>query len=483
MTSTDRRTVLKQGAALALASAIPSGAAHAATPVLRRSVGTMALNDPALNTYRSAIAAMKALPTSDHRNWNNQADIHLNHCPHGNWYFLPWHRAYLVAFERICRQLTGDASFALPYWDWTSNHQLPAAFTSQTYNNQPNPLYDGTRTISGSYSFPNSMVGQSVISQILAEPNFEIFGSSRPTGQNNTNAATWQRASGATGPLEGNPHNGVHGTIGGNMGQYISPRDPIFWLHHCNIDRIWQDWNDAGHSNTTDPLWKNMAFNGNFWAADGTTPYNVAPSGLLNINALGYRYKLIIIRPIYLQYYLLARYPLPPEINFAAVLAAAKVEVTAPARLNNVLSTKVTLSAAHVQALTRIKPLDVTALKSTDKLPQSGARVIAIIGDIDPPKSGNAQVRVFINCDYLTPETPTTDPSYAGTFSFFSDEHSGHAGKPSYIIDLTNAVTDLKRSQRPVGNEINVQLMPVPIAGGAKENVEFRPGHIQLAII
>jgi len=67
----------------------------------RRNISNLPPNDPIINTYKAAVAAMKGLPASDPRNWTNQANIHFNSCPHGNWFFLPWHRAYLLYFERI----------------------------------------------------------------------------------------------------------------------------------------------------------------------------------------------------------------------------------------------------------------------------------------------------------------------------------------------------------------------------------------------
>ena len=94
----------------------------------RRDVNTLDSDDPILDTYRTAIAAMQALPDSDPLSWQAQAEIHLNFCPHGNWFFLPWHRAYLDQFERIIRHLGNDPDWALPYWDWTRNPQIPAPF-------------------------------------------------------------------------------------------------------------------------------------------------------------------------------------------------------------------------------------------------------------------------------------------------------------------------------------------------------------------
>lgn len=39
-------------------------------------------------------------------------------------------------------------------------------------------------------------------------------------------------------------HNSGHRWIGGHMGRSASPNDPIFWLHHANVDRIWALWQE-----------------------------------------------------------------------------------------------------------------------------------------------------------------------------------------------------------------------------------------------
>ena len=281
-----RRHVLTHGAALTAAAALPAEA-EAQTVLLRRNVSSLAPDHAILVSYRKAINAMKALPQSDPRNWTRQAQIHQGsnvvRCPHNNWYFLPWHRAYLLAFERICRQLSGNANFALPYWDWTSSPQLPAAFATPTFNGQPNALFDNTRS-SQTVTIPTNIAGSTVMANIYSETTFEIFGSAKPAAQNNTNQQ-WQIAGAPSGPLESGPHNSVHGRIGGNMGTYMSPLDPIFWLHHCNIDRIWDQWNRLGRANTSNVLWRNFPFNNQFSVPSGnaTAPYNVAVSGLLNI--------------------------------------------------------------------------------------------------------------------------------------------------------------------------------------------------------
>ena len=70
---------------------------------------------------------MLKLPADHPQNWFRNAFIHLMDCPHGNWWFYVWHRGYLGFFEQTIRALSGDETFALPYWDWTQLPQIPDA--------------------------------------------------------------------------------------------------------------------------------------------------------------------------------------------------------------------------------------------------------------------------------------------------------------------------------------------------------------------
>ena len=90
-------------------------------PPQRRTLQGLAWNDPIVATYRDAVGIMKQKPASDKFSWASLASIHgtdpnnYHFCPHGNWYFLPWHRAYTLMYERVIRDLTKNNSFALPY--------------------------------------------------------------------------------------------------------------------------------------------------------------------------------------------------------------------------------------------------------------------------------------------------------------------------------------------------------------------------------
>lgn len=167
-----------------------------------------------------AVRSMKANTNSaDPNSWTYWTNIHLNKCPHGVAYFLAWHRGFLAYFERQLRSVSGDASLLLPYWDYYSYATLPAEFTDAS---STNPLY---------VSRVNTNVRQA-----LTMAPFSSTLTNFPRGASNAFEPS----------VEGAPHNPVHDIIGGIMSTMQSPVDPIFWLHHANIDRLWVAWVAAG---------------------------------------------------------------------------------------------------------------------------------------------------------------------------------------------------------------------------------------------
>ena len=66
--------------------------------------------------------------------------------------------------------------------------------------------------------------------------------------------------------------------------------DPIFWLHHANIDRLWSVWNARGNNNPTDPAWLNEKFRNMFFDKNGNPVSSIGVSDVLTTNSLGYTY-------------------------------------------------------------------------------------------------------------------------------------------------------------------------------------------------
>ena len=98
----------------------------------------------------------------------------------------------------------------------------------------------------------DELVGDAVMSNIMAQDQLPLFGCSKPKGQRT--ASSWQRVKGTYGRFEATPHNGVHNWIGGNFKSMLSPLDPLFWLHHSNCDWIWAEWNAGGANSCREPV-------------------------------------------------------------------------------------------------------------------------------------------------------------------------------------------------------------------------------------
>lgn len=413
---------------------------------MRRDLATLAASDPDIVTYQAAVAAMKALPSSDPRNWQRQADIHQNFCPHGNWFFLPWHRAYLLYFEQICRELTGNQRFALPYWNWTCNRTIPAVFQGGTSN----PLFHPGRVASPPAALADGSVGPGVIDAILDETNFLLFASGQATSQR-------PGTPGVYGPLEGNPHNTLHGFIGGDMGNFQSPRDPIFWTHHNMIDRIWYDWNVVrGNANTNDPVWANYTFTGNFVDGKG--------------NGINIQSGILVLAPL-LSY----QYDNSPITSCGAFgLSRAKIDSVA---LRRFLEQGAPVNIKTLRTFQAVEAVEVPvggtlsrALRARDPsvaetaLSAADTRVLIRVAGVQQPPSGDFFVRVFVDKPDATAATPISDPHYAGSFAFFTDP-KGHAHGPNeaaFLVDATKTIERLNQHNRiRSGDEVTLQLVAV----------------------
>src|SRR5260370_24908359 len=122
-----RRRFLGTSAVVLAANALPSAAPAQAARFRRFEISDPAMPPRILDSYKKGIREMLNRPATDPRNWYRNAFIHLFDCPHQNWWFLAWHRAYIGWLEAIIREFSGDTEFALPYWDWTKTPRVPAA--------------------------------------------------------------------------------------------------------------------------------------------------------------------------------------------------------------------------------------------------------------------------------------------------------------------------------------------------------------------
>ncbi|HYS66792.1 MAG TPA: tyrosinase family protein [Paraburkholderia sp.] len=210
-----RRTFLGAAATAMTWASFPYLARAATTPVIRiewQQFKTTPHYASFLNAVRTMLANTNA---ADPNSWQYWTNVHMNYCPHRQPYFLAWHRGYLYYLERQIRLVSGDSDFTLPYWDWFTNPNVPAEFTDTASGN---PLYCPRLNTNVYSALDLSPFSPSVV-------NFQ-------RGTANSFEEKFESA----------PHNPVHNIIGNSMATMQSPRDPIFYLHHANVDRLWHAW-------------------------------------------------------------------------------------------------------------------------------------------------------------------------------------------------------------------------------------------------
>jgi tyrosinase len=509
--TTTRRKLLVHGSVIGagiIAGNLPGITALAqGQPPRRRSLQGLAWNDPIVATYRDAVGLMKQMPNAQQFSWVNLAKVHgtdpdtYHFCPHGNWYFLPWHRAYTAMYERIVRHLAKNDDFAMPFWDWTANPLMPEVFlTPKTPNGKPNWLYVSDkgwqRTWPSKKPMPPEIVGSAVLKAILSATAYEEFGTSRPRGQNSLDLSWITTRTGAQNELEGTAHNLVHNNIGGWMPSASSPRDPIFFMHHCNIDRIWAVWN-LHNPNSPDKLWTDMPFTRNFFNADGSS-WSPKVSDLYLPEELGYTYGLSSLA-------IAAGTSAPPKVvalrdKLTTLFAAPTLEAARAAGIT-------TVSVTNSVAATPDRPLDIAmavpdeALVAVGQNPPlgsgtemmnftaaqeqaaSGTRAIAFIRDVTVTNPQTTMYRVFIDQDNLSAATPITDPHYVGTFGVFDHgSHTGHAA-PTFALDLTSAIQRVYGPIRSPTGRIRIQILPVPGGSGKTGAGTATPSRVEVTFI
>ncbi len=323
-----RRRFVQTTIAAAGAAALPFGAASAqsggsAAKYTRYNVMS-AKGQQALASYAKGVEAMLKLPPTDPQNWFRNAFVHMIDCPHGNWWFYVWHRGFVGYFEETIRNLSGNPSFAMPYWDWTTLPQIPPMMFDGTLDPQNLPFERYTRNLavftdfikpsltaywntldsaqlaqlktrnytsiddvwndvngldpkSGNGVSGNIAYATTCGSRYLTRDNPKldektaydvskdvIKAGLKPkefwnediklsfTSSRTANHLIQPTANTKFSILEGMPHNKVHNYIGGvgpldpgpygNMTNFLSPVDPIFFLHHSNMDRLWDVW-------------------------------------------------------------------------------------------------------------------------------------------------------------------------------------------------------------------------------------------------
>ncbi len=458
----------------------PAAAQQAPAAVLnlkvRKAIHTLTATSPEVLALKAGIKAMKAKALTRFDSFTFQGNIHRNSCPHANWFFLPWHRMYLFWFEQHCRKASGNPEFSLPYWDWTADTRLPAFFyTDPVFADTTRVQRSGEgfpellrRTNAGvsvqqARAFVDNIFGPAAIAKMMASTRFLEFGSAR--------AAT-QRGNASFGALESGPNNNAHGFVGGNMGQVaVSPRDPIFWLHHCNIDRLWAMWaqgkgpnalppnpapGEAPPSLTTD-FFRNFKLSG-FTNLEGQ-PVAVAVSEVLDFMAMGYTYD--TVRPSTTGLSLAADAGGPPAPS--AMTDMAGVKMALPALALPEMSPQMGANSPPPKRLLNFQvaldPATLPALRTIQGGSSAFYPVARLaIGALPKPKAETSRVILTF---YVRAATEAgAGEAQVGSFSFFTHVDAGHAHDDtvSMTFDLRGALAELQTKGVDVGRARSLEV-------------------------
>ncbi|KAJ6805709.1 polyphenol oxidase II [Iris pallida] len=264
---------------------------------IRRPAHRLALDEEYQAKYNKAVAMMKQLPSDHPHSFHRQAQIHCLYCNgayyqaattdvpfmiHGNWLFFPFHRFYVYFHERILGKLIGDDTFALPYWNYDSPDGMPIPdiyMKGELHNEKRDgrhlpPAPVGIDFTPDKVDLSNEPAAEQIAANLALLYNQMVSGATKP--ELFMGCALRPGKDGACsgmGTIEAAPHNTVHLWVGDieapeyeDMGTlYAAARDPVFYAHHANLDRLWVLWRrlngyDKSQPEFDDPQWLDSHF-------------------------------------------------------------------------------------------------------------------------------------------------------------------------------------------------------------------------------
>ncbi len=468
-----------------------------AKPFVRREARSLPAGDETIPAYARAVRAMLEKPDTDPTSWYYQAAMHgtavkpdqklWNGCKHYSWWFLAWHRMYVYYFERIVRQVVietgGPEDWALPYWNYClqgEHAEIPDPFRDQRdAQGNPNPLFreraPGINTgvpLRDEYTTPKFALARP---QFVGAPEFG-GGIASPNPQ----------FSEYTGEVEETPHNAVHNGLGGLMRNPLTAaQDPIFWLHHANIDRLWVEWIALGHSDPSEPTWLGQKFE--FFDVGGGL-VALTPAQILDtVKDLDYEYDLV---PAAATEAAAAPEPEPqmpiPTPEQPQVIAATAEGMTLVGD-----RTEVTVKVGE-----KAKPQMLAATAETE--PQ---RLFLNIEEVEGEVNPGSVYGIYVNLP-ADADKATKAEHHVGNLSFFGIERSREQSDdaPGHSVTSTIEIGDRLRALnggRPWGEEeVTVTLLPLPLiapegadrevraelASAAAEDPPIQVGRVSLSV-
>ena len=488
MATVSRRTFI-QGLASAPLALWASRYAHAQETLLVRHDASSAAGLEMLEIYAYAVAAMHRRSDNSPLSWLWQHYTHFvngsttkeaeisrifgsrytlrrslaeemwntcqSHAGQNANHFLPWHRMYVLFFENIVREVSGRPDFTLPYWNYTSTDPALRGVVPQAFRLPNDPVYgilyrpDRTWRANGGRPIHANQPGDAMdISDAMAKSNYSSSGG----------------VQGFCRAIDSGIHGRIHVLVGNrnNMGNVpYAARDPLFWVHHSNIDRMWASWNRNGGVNPYTPVWARRQF---VFADTRSRRSSTELRAYYDIESLGYTYDDFI--------------PAPGSTPASASTLMAAAGQT-------------TTSAATPELVARAKPADLgsrstrTMLRRVAGTPQTEVLGLAAAGADErtylvlKDLHAWAQPEVLYHV-YLTAGRGAVGPdNYVGSINFFDAEFHDHGGgrldealgENFFSFDVTDILRKVaRRGHRDARDALQVTFVP-----GGRPRADARP--------
>nr|XP_043629003.1 polyphenol oxidase I, chloroplastic-like [Erigeron canadensis] len=418
--------------------------------------------------FQEAVKRMKELPKDDPRSFFQQAQVHCAYCNgsytqsssgfpdveiqiHNSWIFYPFHRWYLYFYERILGSLIDDPTFGLPFWNWDT----PAGMRIPSYFNDPNSsLFDSKRNqdhlnavIDLGYHASNTDTPE----QDTVSNNLAIMYRQMVTNATDPISFFGGEYRAGTEPIDGGgsieqiPHIPIHvwvgdprETNGEDMGNlYSSGRDPLFYCHHCNVDRMWSLWKmlDGKNVDITDTDWLNTSF---VFYDENKNLVRVYVKDCLLTNKLGYDYQKVDVpwvstKPV----------PRAPKSGIAKKMTG---------KIKNTNDTSFPIKLDKIVKLLVSRPK-----KSRSKKEKKEHQELLVLYGIKYDSQIYVKFDVFVNDEDDNSSSPS-QTEYAGSFAQLPHKHKGKSrSKTSFRAGMTELLDELQADD---DDSVLVTLIP-----------------------
>ncbi len=316
-------------------------------------------------------------------------------CQHGNLNFLPWHRMMLYFYERTVRKYVGQ-DYSLPYWDYYQEKAANGkglALPQLVRGKQAGSLYDQFRT-------PGLNENISAID---------------PDDASAAQAFKWNDFTSFSNQLQSQPHGVMHCAVGKNcvlpdMGFVpIAGLDPVFYMHHANIDRLWQCWLNKkanGQPITLEWAKKNLGMPDSWY----DTRYTFADENGNKVT--------MTIADVFTPGKIPVRYTNENACKVQApVMSSQAGKVNLFKKAHKPVSSNTAIKLMGVSQKVALAPQTTTFLKSANQLSQttlSSGQTYLILDNVQMVGNPNLTYKI-----YLSPKNKPDQKIYVATINYF----------------------------------------------------------------